>query len=49
MKKLGLVGSMGPESTIPYYHDIVYGVQKAVGKSFFPELTIERHIRKLKL
>lgn len=41
MKKLGLVGGMGPESTIPYYHDIVYGVQKAVGKSFFPELTIE--------
>lgn len=26
MKKLGLVGGMGPESTIPYYHDIVYGV-----------------------
>lgn len=32
---------MGPESTIPYYHDIVYGVQKAVGKQFFPNLTIE--------
>lgn len=41
MKKLGLVGGMGPESTIPYYHDIVYGVQKAVGKQFFPNLTIE--------
>lgn len=39
MKKLGLVGGMGPESTIPYYHDIVYGVQKRVG--FFPALTIE--------
>ena len=39
MKKLGLVGGMGPESTIPYYHDIVYGVQKRVG--FFPSLTIE--------
>jgi len=23
-KKLGLVGGMGSESTIPYYHDIVY-------------------------
>ena len=22
MKKLGLVGGMGPESTIPYYHDM---------------------------
>ena len=26
MKKLGLIGGMGPESTIPYYHDIVHGV-----------------------
>lgn len=41
MKKLGLVGGMGPESTIPYYHDIVYGVQKKTGKQFFPNLTIE--------
>lgn len=41
MKKLGLVGGMGPESTIPYYHDIVYGVQEKVGKDFFPGLTIE--------
>jgi len=28
MKKLGLVGGMGVESTIPYYHDIVYGGTK---------------------
>ena len=41
MKKLGLVGGMGPESTIPYYHDIVYGVQNALGESIFPELSIE--------
>lgn len=41
MKKIGLVGGMGPESTIPYYHDIVYGVKKAMGRDFFPELTIE--------
>lgn len=41
MKKLGLVGGMGPESTIPYYHDIVYGVQNKIGKDFFPTLTIE--------
>ena len=39
MKKLGLVGGMGPESTIPYYHDIVYGVQQRIG--FFPAMTIE--------
>lgn len=41
MKKLGLVGGMGPESTIPYYRDIVYGVQNKIGKDFFPALTIE--------
>ena len=41
MKKLGLVGGMGPESTIPYYHDIVYSVQKKLGKSQFPEISIE--------
>ena len=34
MKKLGLVGGMGPESTIPYYHDIVYGVQNRIGGDF---------------
>lgn len=39
MKKLGLVGGMGPESTIPYYHDIVYGVKEKIG--CFPNLTIE--------
>lgn len=41
MKKLGLVGGMGPESTIPYYHDIVYGVQERTRKDFFPNLAIE--------
>lgn len=41
MKKLGLVGGMGPESTISYYRDIVYGVQERGGKDFFPNLTIE--------
>lgn len=39
MKKLGLVGGMGPESTIPYYHDIVYGVQEKT--KAFPRLAIE--------
>ena len=41
MKKFGLVGGMGPDSTIPYYHDIVYGVQEALGELIFPELSIE--------
>lgn len=39
MRKLGLLGGMGPESTIPYYHDIVYGVHERAGR--FPLLTIE--------
>ena len=39
MKKLGLIGGMGPESTIPYYHDIVHGVHARAGR--FPLLTIE--------
>jgi len=41
MKKVGIVGGMGPESTIQYYHDIVYGVQSKLGKNIFPNLTIE--------
>ena len=41
MRKLGLIGGMGPESTIPYYHDIVYGVKERVGREFFPNITVE--------
>lgn len=41
MKKLGLIGGVGPESTIPYYRGIVYGVQKKVGEPYFPPLVIE--------
>lgn len=41
MKKLGLVGGMGLESTIPYYHDLLYGYQKLTGSSEFPQMTIE--------
>ncbi len=41
MKKAGLVGGMGPLSTIPYYHDIVYGVRGRTRDDFFPDLTIE--------
>lgn len=39
MKKLGLIGGMGPESTIPYYHDIVHGVHACAGR--FPLMSIE--------
>ena len=41
MKKLGLIGGVGPESTIPYYRGIIYGVQKQLNKPFFPPLVIE--------
>ena len=41
MKKLGLIGGMGPESTLPYYQGIVYGVQKKMGQPFFPHFTVE--------
>lgn len=41
MKKLGLIGGIGPESTISYYKNIAYGIQKRVGKPFFPSLIIE--------
>lgn len=32
---------MGPLSTIPYYHDVVYGVRARTRDDFFPDLTIE--------
>ena len=39
MKKPGLIGGTGPESTIEYYRQIAYGVQKKTG--CFPDLVIE--------
>lgn len=27
-KEMGLIGGVEPEATIPYYHGIIYGVQK---------------------
>lgn len=32
---------MGPQSTVPYYMNIVYGVQNRTSPDFFPNLTIE--------
>ena len=39
MKKLGLIGGTGPESTIEYYRQIEYGVLAKAG--CFPNLAIE--------
>jgi aspartate racemase len=41
MSKIGLIGGTGPESTVIYYRDIVYGVQTKTGKAFFPNMAIE--------
>ncbi len=41
MRKLGLIGGCGPESTVPYYLGIVNGVRECVGEPFFPNMTIE--------
>lgn len=41
MNKLGLIGGIGPESTIEYYKCIEYGIQQKMGRNFFPNLTIE--------
>ena len=41
MKKLGLIGGVGPESTIPYYRGIVYGVQKRLNRPVFPPMVIK--------
>ncbi|MDO4339058.1 MAG: amino acid racemase [Eubacteriales bacterium] len=41
MKKLGLIGGVGPESTIPYYKGILYGVKARKETPYLPPLTIE--------
>lgn len=41
MKKLGIVGGMGPQSTIHYYDSIIYKVHDISGKKYFPEISLE--------
>ena len=41
MKKLGLIGGIGPESTILYYRKIIHGVQSKLGKENLPPIAIE--------
>lgn len=41
MNKIGLIGGIGPESTISYYRQIVHGVQKVQGEKVLPRLSIE--------
>lgn len=41
MKKLGLIGGIGPESTVMYYRKIIHGIQQQAGKENLPRLSIE--------
>lgn len=41
MKKLGLIGGIGPESTVAYYRKIIHGVQEKTGRENLPRLSIE--------
>lgn len=41
MRKAGLIGGMGPQSTMPYYMGVVYGVRERTRPDFFPNLTME--------
>lgn len=41
IKKLGLIGGIGPESTVSYYRKIIHGVQEKAGKGNLPPLAIE--------
>lgn len=41
MKKLGLIGGIGPESTVAYYRKIIHGVQAKAGRENLPRLSIE--------
>ena len=40
MKKLGLIGGTGPESTLVYYKELNTRLNKAAGGNAFPELPL---------
>ncbi len=41
MRKLGLVGGTGPESTLVYYRELTPGVRERLGRNEFPPLAID--------
>lgn len=41
MKKIGLVGGIGPASTIEYYLGLIRKCQKELGKNVYPEIVID--------
>ena len=40
MKKIGILGGMGPESTVEYYKRIIYGYRKITNDENYPQLFI---------
>jgi aspartate racemase len=41
MKKIGLIGGIGPESTLDYYRNIIAAFRDSYEKTGFPEIVIE--------
>jgi aspartate racemase len=41
MKKIGLVGGTGPESTLMYYRELNTGIDEATGGKHMPDIAIE--------
>ena len=41
MKKLGLVGGIGPESTVDYYKGLVEGFRARTGEDRYPLMVID--------
>lgn len=41
MQKIGLIGGIGPESTVSYYRQIVQEVKEKMGEKVLPRLSIE--------
>ncbi len=41
MKKIGLIGGIGPESTLDYYRNIIAAFRDSYEKTGFPEMVIE--------
>lgn len=41
MKKLGIVGGIGPESTLEYYKGIIQGFRKRTGEDQYPRMIID--------
>lgn len=41
MKKIGIIGGLGPESTVDYYKGIIHAFHSTYDQAGYPEITIE--------